>query len=188
MNADRRSYLMGRKWFFGSIGVVGAGLLASCMLFTLLARQSLIFNWAFLRTLPAVSSTGENTLSAPEILMQVIAFPVSKYSSAIAGQRYEVPLPPHTIHHPDRDRSQLCPKRDCLYTSFATPEQFQAYYTITLPKAGWKYSDRMGDGHLFTNNTINSIQLLIVDRPIYHQEMKISELAVSIYENRKLQQ
>jgi len=180
------------------MGVVSTGLLTSYLLFAMSAKrplslsESLFFSSTLLRALPSSGSTGGNWLSAIGLVREAIAFPESKsnYSSIVTGQRYEVALPPHSIRHPGRtlrgaednpESIRHCPERDCLYITFATPEQLKIYYTITLPKAGWEYADRMGDGHLFRKN---SIQLLIVDRPNYYRGTKISELAVSIYERK----
>jgi hypothetical protein len=181
---------MGRKWLFISIGAVGTGLLASYMLSAVSARrllspsESLFFSLTLLRSLPIVSSTGENGLSAVGLGKQAFAFPVSKstYSSVVAGQRLEVPLPPHTVSHPDRDRIPHCSENHCLYISFATPEQFKTYYQTTLLKAGWKFADRMGDGRHFRKD---NIRLLIIDRPIYYRGTKISEFAVGFSELRQ---
>jgi hypothetical protein len=177
------------------MGVVSTGLLTSYLLFATSAKrplslsESLFFSSTLLRALPSSGSTGGNWLSAIGLVREAIAFPESKsnYSSVVTGQRYEVALPPHTVRHPGRtlrgaednpESIRHCPERDCLYITFATPEQLETYYTITLPKGGWKYADRMGAARLFSKN---SIQLLIVDRPNYYRGTKISELAVSIY-------
>jgi hypothetical protein len=197
--------LMERKWFFtsifGSISVLGAGLLASYMLFAisvgrpLSLSESLFFSSALLRALPSPLSTGENRRSTVEFVRQAVV-PGSKstYRSVVAGRRYEVPLPPHTVRHPDhdrlrhralRDRIPHCPDCDWLYITFATPEQLTAYYRITLPEAGWDYVDRMGDGHRFRKNTT---QLLIIDHHNYYHGTKISDLAVSIYELKTTKQ
>lgn len=180
---------MRRTWLFGPIGLVIAGLLAPYMLLSVSVRrplslsESLFFSSTFVRALFLPPSTNDPVLSAAPSDKQAIAFPAPKssHSSVVAGQRYEVPLPPHTVSHPDRDRIPHCLENHCFYIAFATPEQLDAYYRITLPKAGWEYADRLGDGRVFRKNTIG---LLIVDRPNYYRGTKISELAVSIYERK----
>ena len=170
---------MRRKGFFGAIGVVSATLLASYTLFALSARrplslsESLIISSALLRGLPA-STASENWLSAVELARQAIASPVSNDSLAIAGQRYNIPLPPYSV---------LSPERNCLddssasraYITFATHEQLDAYYTTTLPEAGWKYIDQMGAARFFKNNTT---RLVITQH--FHLGTRISELTLSI--------
>lgn len=170
---------MYRRGLFVAIGVVSATLLAGYTMFTLSARrplslsESLIISSALLRALPS-STASENWLSAVGLARQAIASPVANDSLVIPGQRYNVPLPPYSV---------LSPERDCLgdrsaaraYITFATGEQLNAYYTKTLPEAGWKYVDQMGAARLFKYDTT---QLLITQQ--FRLGTKISELTLSI--------
>lgn len=168
-----------KKLVFGATSIVGAMLVGSYALFAfstwrlLSPSESLIISSALLRALPS-STASENWLSAVGLARQAIASPVSNDSLAIAGQRYNVPLPTYSV---------LSPEGDCIedssaartYITFATPEQLDAYYTTTLPEVGWKYVEQMGAARLFTNNTT---QLIITQH--FYLGTEISELTLSI--------
>ncbi len=85
-----------KKMCAGSIGVVGAMVLASYALFALSARrplslsESLIFSSALLRATPS-SLAGGNWIEAVGLARQALASPVSRDSYVVAGHRYDVP-------------------------------------------------------------------------------------------------
>ncbi len=174
-----RRCLMGRKWFVGSIGVVGAMFLASYALFALSAKrplslsESLIFSSALLRATPS-SLAGGNWIEAVGLARQALASPVSRDSRVVARHSYDVPLPPHSVRYPKRDSL-----RDSFashaYITFATREQLDAYYSTTLPASGWEYIEQMGAGRFFRKNTT-----ALVITQSYHLGTKISQFTVTI--------
>ncbi len=181
---------MQRKWFLVPIGIVSVTLFTGYTLFTMSARrplslsESLIFSSALLRAAPSSILDKENWSAAFGLARHALAAPVSTDSVVVGGRRYDVPLPTHSFRDSKRDSNPSgngngFAKRNSsalhTYITFATPEQLDAYYSTTLPEAGWEFSDRMGGARMYRKNTA---RLVIGDS--YYRGTRINQLALAI--------
>jgi hypothetical protein len=201
---------MQRKWFLVPIGAVSVMLLAGYGLFSMSARRPLSLSKSFIFSsvlLPATPSSildKENWSAAFELARHTFTAPISTDSLAVAGQRYEVPLPTHSFRDskcdpyptPSKKADAPCVATASLtptgnrngfvnrdssglhtYITFATGEQLDAYYSNTLPEAGWEYFDRMGGTRVYRKNTA---RLVISDS--FYRETRINQLGLIVNE------
>ncbi len=181
---------MRRKWFLVPIGVVSITLLSGYALFGMSANRPLslskspIFSSGLPRVAPSSIFNKEKWSAAFGLASQTLtASPVSTDSLVVSGQRYDVPLPDSSFRNRDRPYStengngvaQRNTSALHTYITFATPEQLDAYYSKTLPEAGWVFSDRMGGARFYRKNTA---RLFVSDS--FYRGTRITQLNLAI--------
>lgn len=58
----------------------------------------------------------------------------------IDGQQYSYPLPKYSVRQPGHSD---------YYLAFVTDEEWQEYFQVELPKAGWNFHDQIGATHFY---------------------------------------
>ena len=83
----------------------------------------------------------------------------------IDGRQYNYPLPQYAVRQPGTSD---------YYLAFVTDEEWERYFKVDLPRAGWKFRDQMGAAHFYT---MGEAKLLITERKYLTSE--ISAINVS---------
>ncbi|HEY7183545.1 MAG TPA: hypothetical protein VIC84_19085 [Blastocatellia bacterium] len=83
----------------------------------------------------------------------------------INGRQYSYPLPQYAVRQPGMSD---------YYLAFVTDEEWERYFKVDLPRAGWKFYDQMGSTHFYTTG---EAKLIITERKYLTSE--ISALNVS---------
>jgi hypothetical protein len=188
----KNTIAMRRKWFLVPIGIVSITLLSGYALLAMSARHPLslskfpIFSSGLLPIAPSSILNKEKWSAAFGLASQTLSAPVSRDSLVVAGQRYDVPLPDSSFRNRDRtsrpystENGNGVGQRNTsalhTYITFATPEQLDAYYSKTLPEAGWEFSDRLGGARFYRKNTA---RLFVSDS--FYRGTRISQLNLAI--------
>jgi len=83
----------------------------------------------------------------------------------IDGRKYSYPLPQYAVRQSGTSD---------YYLAFVTDEEWERYFKVDLPRAGWKFRDQMGAAHFYT---MGEAKLLITERKYLTSE--ISAINVS---------
>ena len=83
----------------------------------------------------------------------------------IAGRQYSYPLPQYAVRQPGTSD---------YFLAFVTDEEWERYFKVDLPRAGWKFYDQMGSTHFYT---MGEAKLIITERKYLTSE--ISAINVS---------
>ncbi len=83
----------------------------------------------------------------------------------IDGRQYSYPLPQYAVRQSGTSD---------FYLAFVTDEEWERYFKVDLPGAGWKFHDQMGATHFYT---MGEAKLLITERKYLTSE--ISAINVS---------
>lgn len=184
--------------------LVGYGLFSMSAKRPLSLSESRIFTSALLPATPLSILDQENWSAAFELARHALSAPISTDSLVVAGRRYDVPLPIHSFKDSKHD-SYATPSKKAdarsvatatlsptgntngfvnqnssasyTYITLATREQLDAYYTTTLPEAGWEYIERMGGARRYRKNTA---RLVIGDS--FYRGTRINQLGLAVHE------
>jgi hypothetical protein len=83
----------------------------------------------------------------------------------IDGRQYSYPLPLYAVRQPGMSD---------YYLAFVTDEEWERYFKVELPRAGWKFYDQMGSTHFYA---MGEAKLTITERKYLTSE--ISAMSVS---------
>jgi hypothetical protein len=169
---------MQRKWLLVPIGIVSLTLLSGYLLFGMSPRRPLpkipIFSDEHGGIAPSSFLDKEKWSAAFGLARDTLAAPVFIETYMIDEQHYDVPLPTNSFRNSDRDSQRNNPALRS-YITLATRQELDAYYSTTLPEAGWKFSDRMGAVRIYRKN---NARLAISDS--FYQGTRISQLNLMV--------